>query len=231
MNIRRYRAHLGKILLLAFWGMCILGIYAFLDYYNIPVRRLPALIRLEAMNAGSLGPLVILLTYIAVTIIPFPTAALAVVVGSLYGPVYGSLFVWFCANTASVASFYLGRYFGRHLLSEHEHGWIKKFDAMMHENGFTTVLIMRILYFPFELVSMGSGMSRISFREYMIASLLGSAPGTITFVVLGNAFTHPRSWILFGCTLSISLILAFLLRHSRWTRRFLFKKVEPNIFE
>lgn len=231
MNLRIHRAHRNKIILLAFWGLCIIAIYWFLDASHIPVRRLPLWIKQEVLQAGVFGPLIVLISYIVVTLIPFPTAALALISGTIYGPLSGSLLVLICINVASSISFFLGRYFGRHLFSEHEHGWVKKIDDLMKENGFMAVLVMRVLFVPFDVVSIGSGMSKISYREYIVASFLGSAPGTVTFVILGNAFTHPRSWFLFGGTLLISLLCAYALRRSEWAKKHLFKKITPAILE
>ncbi len=231
MNLYRYRAHAGKLLLLGFWVACILSIYWFLDASQIPLRELPQVIKNEVDEAGFWGPWMILLSYAVITIIPFPTTVLAFVAGTIYGPFYGSLLVLICMNAASIISFYLGRFFGRHLLHEHEHGWIKKYDELMQENGFMAVVIMRSLFVPFDIVSIASGMSKISFRQYMLGSVLGSAPGTVTVVVLGDTYLHPRSWLLFGCMLFISLALAFLIRRSTWAKRHLYKKREPMNFE
>ena len=231
MNLRIHRAHLNKIVLLIFWALCIFSVYLLLEALQIPVRRLPIWIKQEVLDAGQWGPLIVLVSYIVFTVIPFPSAALALVSGTIYGPLYGSLLVLFCLNAASAMSFMLGRYFGRHLLSEHEHGWVKKIDDLMQENGFMAVMVMRILFVPFDVVSIASGMSKISFREYIVASFLGSAPATVTFVVLGNAFTNPLSWILFGGMLAASLACAYLLRHSAWAKRRLFKKIIPSVFE
>ncbi len=91
MNLRIHRAHLNKIVLLIFWGLCIFTIYWLLDAFQIPVRKLPIWIKQEVLHAGPWGPLIVLVSYVVVTVIPFPTAALALVSGTIYGPLYGSL--------------------------------------------------------------------------------------------------------------------------------------------
>ena len=224
MKISLTRSQLGKIALLIFWGVCIFLVYWFMDVYKVSFRRIPFLVYETVDQAGPFGPLILFAGYLFLTIIPFPNAALALVAGTVYGPLYGSILVLLCLNVSSVFSFYIGRFFGRQLFPESEYGWVKKYDELMQVNGFNTVFILRILFVPFDLVSMASGMSRMTFREYFIASCLGSAPGVVTFVVLGNAFTHPRTWFFFGFILVVSLAFAVGLRHSAWAKKHVFKK-------
>jgi uncharacterized membrane protein YdjX (TVP38/TMEM64 family) len=74
-------------------------------------------------------------------------------------------------------------------------------------------------------------MTKISFRQYFTASVIGSLPNTVTFVVLGDAIAELEGWILFGVLLTVSLGLAFGARYSPWARKHVFKKVEPSMFE
>ncbi|MDO8617917.1 MAG: TVP38/TMEM64 family protein [Candidatus Uhrbacteria bacterium] len=218
MNIR-HRAHILKGALLILWIVCVGGLYLVIDATGIPLRQVPALIRREVLEAGWLGPLLIIGLYIASTIIFFSKAGLDIISGAVYGPFLGSLFVLIGLNAAAVVSFYFGRYFGHHFVQEHAKGWMKKYDEILEREGFITVLVMRLLFFPFDIVSFGCGMSRMSFREFVLATCLGSMPGTITFVVLGGAITNPRTWLLFAVLLAASLGLAFFLRRSSWIRR------------
>lgn len=55
----------------------------------------------------------------------------------------------------------------------------------MRRNAFSTVLIMRLIYLPYDLVNYLSGFLRVPYRPYILASILGSLPGTLTFVLAG----------------------------------------------
>jgi len=47
------------------------------------------------------------------------------------------------------------------------------------------VLIMRLIFLPYDLVNYLSGFLRVPFRPFILASILGSLPGTLTFVLAG----------------------------------------------
>ena len=229
------RAHLVNILriaLLIIWVSLIVGLYVVIHTQHIHLRELPQVVRGEVIEAGAWGPLVIIGLYVASTVLLFTKSAIDVIAGAVYGPILGSIFVLIGLNIASAATFYFGRFFGRHFVHKHERGWIKKYDDVLREEGFITVFLMRLFLFPFDLVSIGCGMSEMSFRQYLVGTVLGSLPGIVTFVVLGRAFTHPKSWLLFGALLMLSLTIMLILRRSAWAKKkLLMKSEEPKFFD
>ena len=221
MTRAHWRQHLLRAVLLALWLGVIASVYVFLHAEGIKIRALPRLILQEVSEAGLFGPLMLFMAYQVVTIIPFPTAALAIIAGSLYGPWWGSVLVVVSLNAASWLSFWFAKFFGRHFVRESHGKWVKRFDEWMQEDGFAAVLIARLLYIPFEYVGVAAGLSTLSFRRYAIASLLGMLPSTVTFVVLGDAFTDPDAWFLFGGLVVVIAAAALFLSRSRWAKRLL----------
>lgn len=231
MSWKIQRAHYFKIALLIFWISCILGVYGLFLAADIPLSTVPKYVQGQAMAAGLFGPLVILAVYAFQTVIPFPSPALAVIAGALYGPWLGSLITLFGINLSGSISFVFGRYFGRHFVTEYEKDWIKKYDDILAQEGFLTMLFMRLLFFPYDIVSILAGLSRITYRQYALGTFLGTIPSTVTFVVLGRAFGHPRSWILFGTLAVLILVLVYFIRKSKWAKDKIFIQKDPKMFE
>lgn len=221
MTRAHWRQHLLRAVLLLFWLGVIASVYLFLHAEGIKIRALPRYILQEVSEAGMFGPLILFAAYQVVTIIPFPTAALAIIAGSLYGPWWGSAVVVVSMNAASWLSFWFAKFFGRHFVRESHGKWVRRFDEWMQEDGFAAVLVARLLYIPFEYVGAAAGLSKLSFRRYAIASLLGMLPSTVTFVALGDAFTDPEAWFLFGGLMAVIATVAIFLTRSRWTKRIL----------
>ncbi len=221
MNASHHPSFL-KSLILLMW-VCIVGLFVVIRLEGIHVRALPALVRHEVQEAGALGPVLIVVLYAALTVLFFPKGGLDILSGALYGPVLGSLIVIIGINLAGALIFWFGRFFGKRFVHEHGRGWVKKYNTLLREEGFMTILFMRLILVPFDLVSLGAGMSDISFRQYAWGTLFGSLPATVTLVVLGRSFGHPRSWILFGVLLVVSVGLAFGLRNLPRVRKMLYK--------
>ena len=93
---------------------------------------------------------------------------------------------------AATLAFVLGRTVAR--------GWIARriagsprfaaVDEAIGENGFRIVLLLRLSpLFPFNLLNYALGLTRLSLRDYVVASALGMLPGTILYVYLGSLVT------------------------------------------
>ncbi|HEU0050684.1 MAG TPA: TVP38/TMEM64 family protein [Patescibacteria group bacterium] len=212
-----------RAVLLVLWGACLFGLYWFLHQHGIRLRHFPELIRTELLRAGSFGPLLVIGLYVASTIFLFTKGSIDIVAGLVYGPVFGSLFILIGLNIAAALAFWFGRFFGAHFVQLHEKGWLKKYDEILQEEGFMTVLFMRLFLFPFDLVSIGCGMSRMSFRQYVFGTLIGSIPSTVTLVALGGTLEHPRSWGIFILLVIFFAGLALLLRRLPWVKETLYK--------
>lgn len=219
-----HRSDWVKLGLLVFWIVFIGCFYTVIHFSGFPLRRIPIELRHWMRDLGPLGPFLILVLYALQTLIPSPTALLGAASGSVYGPWWGSGLVFLGLTLSAVISFGLGRFFGSHFVAFHSSGWLKKYDQLLFEEGFKTVLLMRLFLFPFDIVGIGCGMSRMLFSEYLIATLIGMAPGAVTFVVLGRAFTDPRGWAFFGVLFACSVTLAFFVQRSRWGKRLEAKK-------
>jgi uncharacterized membrane protein YdjX (TVP38/TMEM64 family) len=62
---------------------------------------------------------------------------------------------------------------------------VAKWSGRLRENSFETVFIMRLLFLPYDLVNYVCGALRITWTSFLLATALGSLPGTISFVLLG----------------------------------------------
>jgi len=228
MNVKRHSpsSSVFKWIILALWGMAIVGAYLFLHAHHIPFQRLPNLIRQEMIGAGTLGPLLFIASYVTSALLFLPKSGLDILGGAVYGPVFGSMLVLLSLNLTGIVVFCAGRFFGRHMIAKREQGWIKKYDDLLREEGFVTVLVMRLFLFPFDLVSAGCGLTEMSFRQYVLGTFFGSLPSTITLAVLGGSLAHPRSRAVFVILLVLSFILALVVRRLPWVHKKLYKK-EP----
>jgi uncharacterized membrane protein YdjX (TVP38/TMEM64 family) len=63
-------------------------------------------------------------------------------------------------------------------------------DDAVGREGFKIVLLTRLSpIFPFNLLNYAYGLTQVTLRDYVVASLIGMIPGTVMFVYLGSLFT------------------------------------------
>lgn len=219
-----------KITVAVIWAVVFIFVYVWLQDHDIQLRYLPRFLRSVVLSYESMGPVVLLCLFFLRTFVFFiPSTVLTVVSGSLYGPFLGTLMNIIGENLSAAFSFVLARYFGRHVVQTHETRLMRKYDALLRDEGFYAVLMMRLLFFPFDPVNYMSGLTGITYRQYALATFFGTLPAIITFTTLGDAFTNPRVLIVFIILLVLTLLSVFALRRSAWVKNKLLKEKDPEM--
>jgi len=143
---------------------------------------------------GSWGPVIVGAAFIPACLFFLPGSPLTLFGGFAFGQTFGGLaLVTACVSAGSTlgasAAFLVGRSVAR--------GWIEKkvaahprfraLDAAVADQGFKIVLLTRLSpAFPFSLLNYAFGLTRVSFRDFVLASWIGMLPGTILYVYIGS---------------------------------------------
>lgn len=137
------------------------------------------------------GPLIFLLAYATRPIFLFSAGILSIAGGFLFGPVLGILYTIIASNISAMVAYFIGRFFGGNLLDDDASaGIIQKYAARMRENSFFTVLTMRLAFIPYDAVNYIAAFLRIDWKPFILATALGSLPGTIAFSLVGASLTE-----------------------------------------
>lgn len=151
-----------------------------------PTETLAALVELLRSPAG---PLIYILIYTLRPLAFFSAVVVTLLGGAIWGPVWGTLFVIIGSNLSATLAYGFGRVFGQDLLADtnngDEGGIAGRYAERLRQNAFATILVMRLVYLPYDLVNYLAGFLRVPYRPYILASVLGSLPGTLTFVLAG----------------------------------------------
>ncbi|MFB7874159.1 TVP38/TMEM64 family protein [Nocardia sp. NPDC056064] len=197
-------------LLLALAGVAALFVVAML----VPLPG-PQQIRDWAGGAGPLLPVLFFLFYSLVAVAPVPRTVLTVTSGVLFGPVLGSLLA-LSATAVSATIALLGvRALGRDRVAAHlTHPAVRAIDARLARRGWLAVAALRMIALaPFSVVNYCCGLSSVRVLPYLVATVAGSAPGTIATVVLAGSLagdTHPMAVTISAVCLSIGVIGLFV---------------------
>ncbi len=179
-------------------------------------RNLFKVLRDLITQAGVWGPFVVLGFFALQTFIPVPYVVLATITGALYGPWLGTLIVVVGWCISATVSFYTGRYVGQKWVDNHEWLWVRRYRALVEDQGFVTVMLMRVLQFPSDIVGVLCGVTHLPYQEYIVATLLGVLPGAVTFTVLGRSWHQPLAWFLFGGMFLATIGVAVMVQRVKW---------------
>lgn len=201
-----------------------------------PLETVQRLVNFLAAN--TLGIVVYILLYMLRPAVFFPATLLTLAAGYLYDPVWGTLIVVVASNLSSLVAYSIGRFFGNPpdtapaaapgasseaSAGSSTSGVLQKYAARMRDNSFETVLIMRFIFLPYDLVSYVSGLLRVNWQGFLLATALGSIPGTISFVLFGASiegdFTGELPTLNVTTLMVAALMFAVSIALSRWFKR------------
>ncbi len=183
-----WQRHGQKLIALVFW-LVVLGGYTWYVRANDLTLAGAAKELAYVMTGSAAGPVIYILLYWLRPLIFFPATILTVLSGFLFGPI-GILYTIVGANGSALVAYFVGYFFGQGLLEgdETSSSVIQRYAARMRDNSFETVLIMRLIFLPYDLVNYAAGFLRIRWLPFLLATAVGSIPGTISFVLLGASF-------------------------------------------
>jgi uncharacterized membrane protein YdjX (TVP38/TMEM64 family) len=179
------RRHARKLAVLFFW-LSLLGGYQLYAWQH-DLTPLGAVHRLVDFMATSMGgALIFVAFYAAGPLILFPSNLLAIAAGFVFGPVWGVILTVLGSNTSASVAYLVGRCFGKGLLdSKRFSGVVGRYAERMRANSFESVLVMRLVFLPFDPVNYLAGFLRVGWRSFILATTLGSLPGILSFVLFG----------------------------------------------
>jgi uncharacterized membrane protein YdjX (TVP38/TMEM64 family) len=167
--------------------LAIVGILIVARSLDVQVHLIAALERIQ--DLGAWGAVLFALLYTLAAVLLLPGVILTLGAGAAFGVVKGAILVSCSATLAATAAFFVGRYLAR--------GWVvkrieanprfKAIDEAVAGEGWKIVGLTRLSpAFPFNLLNYAFGVTRVSPRDYILASWIGMMPGTLMYVYIGS---------------------------------------------
>ncbi|MEM9018272.1 MAG: TVP38/TMEM64 family protein [Verrucomicrobiota bacterium] len=188
-------------------------------------------------SLGFWAPVAFILIYAISVVFFVPGSVLTAASGTLFGVVWGSVYVSIASVLGASLAFLIGRHLAR--------GWVEgriegnrtfsSIDGAVAKEGWKIVGLTRLSpIFPFTLLNYAYGITRVKFSHYLLASWIGMAPGTVLYVYigsLGKAASEASSksateWIAYGVGLIATLTVTVFV--TRMARRALEAKISDE---
>jgi uncharacterized membrane protein YdjX (TVP38/TMEM64 family) len=128
------------------------------------------------------------LAYVAVTGLSLPGAVIMTLAGGfLFGALWGTLFVNLGATTGATLAFLASRYLLRDWVERKFGKWMGPVQQGFTKNAFSYLLTLRLIpLFPFFVVNLVSGLTRMNIGTYVAATALGIIPGSFVYAYAGR---------------------------------------------
>ncbi len=185
---------------------------------------------------GPWGPVLFIALYIGATVFFIPGSVLTLGAGAVFGVALGSVYVSIASTLGATCAFLIGRYLARDAVGRRiaGHDRFAAIDAAVAQEGWKIVGLTRLSpIFPFTLLNYAFGLTRVSLRDYVLASWIGMMPGTVMYVYLGSV-AHAAAggrtrttaeWVLYGVGLLATVAVTILV--TRLARKALSRRLTP----
>ncbi len=180
--------------------LCFLAVGFFTPLKDILSKSKIESVKEWIQGKGVLAPLFFIVLYIVSTVFLIPGSILTLLGGLIFGVTMGTLWVLVGANIGALLAFLIARYVARESIQR----WIlkkaMKIEEKIQAGGFYIVFWLRLIpALPFNILNYALGLTSVTLKDYVLASLLGMIPGTFVYVSLGNAASHislsePKVW-------------------------------------
>ena len=179
------------------WGLLVVLLVAVIAFFALGLQRYLSLeyiksqqSQLEAWRAAN--PLVAGLTffglYIAVTALSLPGATiLTLAAGAIFGLAWGSVIASFAASIGATLAFLMSRVVLRDWVQARFGERLATINDGMRKDGAFYLFTLRVVpLFPFFLINLAMGLTRIRVLTYYWVSQLGMLLGTVVYVNAGT---------------------------------------------
>lgn len=147
--------------------------------------------------------------YVAVTGLSIPGAAImTLIAGALFGVLVGTILVSFASTIGATLAFLSARFVLRDWVQGKFGERLRAIDEGLEKDGAFYLFTLRLIpVFPFFVINLLMGLTRIKTRTFFWVSQLGMLPATIVFVNAGTQISYIEST---SGLLSPTLIASFV---------------------
>lgn len=123
-----------------------------------------------------------------------PTNVFAILSGTMFGPVMGFILTMIGFFISGTVAFYISRVLGREFVEGIIGDRTIKLDNNIEKNGFKILFLLRLPpILPYDPLSYACGFTKIKYKEFILASVLGVLPETMCYTIIGKNFSNPFS--------------------------------------
>ncbi|MBW4519723.1 MAG: TVP38/TMEM64 family protein [Scytolyngbya sp. HA4215-MV1] len=148
----------------------------------------PVQIQAWLKHAGVWAPIIYIVFYILATVLVLPSTPLNLTGGAIFGPWMGTVWTSIAAVLAAIVTFTFTRTVGRDWVMQKLAGRWQAIDAELRQGGLFYMFAIRLQpVIPYGIVNLAAGLTSVSFKDYVLGTALGTIPGVLPFVMLGDS--------------------------------------------
>lgn len=160
----------------------------------------------------GLAPIIYIIMFSLVPLTFFPDSILAIASGVIFGFYKGYIYTTIGALIGASIAFFIARYLQNFIAIKDNNEGLIRIKKMIDKDGFYIIFLLRLIpLFPFDAISYGSGLTNIKYKDFLIATLIGSIPGIAVFTNIGASSLSINSTSFYISIVFLILLLALAM--------------------
>lgn len=174
---------------LFFW----LDLHSYLNLETLKANHQALLNYYAANKLAMVGGFMTL--YVIQTALSLPGAAiLSLAAGAIFGTLMGTLYAIFAATVGATLAFLVTRYLLRDMVQNRFGTKLEGINRELEIGGLNYLLFLRLVpLFPFFLINLAAGLTRLPLRTFFVGTLVGIIPGGFVFANAGASLATINS--------------------------------------
>lgn len=191
MNLKKILILVAAVIAVALFFYLDLGRYLTLE--SLKANRQSLIQYYAANQAATVAGFMAL--YILQTALSLPGAAiLSLAAGAIFGSLAGTFYAVVAATVGATLAFVVTRYLLRDLVLDKFGPKLEGLNRELETRGFNYLLFLRLVpLFPFFLINLAAGLTRLPLRVFVPGTLIGIIPGGFVFVNAGASLATINS--------------------------------------
>jgi len=162
---------------------------------------------------GQIGLLVVMI--VQTIIAPIPSEALLIFSGAIGIKIIDIvIFGGLGTIIGSIIAFYIAKIGGKPIITKLIGSkWIGRVDNWVERNGTKAILFTRLIpIIPFDLISYMAGITKLKFRNYLFATVVGAFPRVLMLALIGFYAKGLLSFLGIGLEITLTIgIIGFIV--------------------
>jgi uncharacterized membrane protein YdjX (TVP38/TMEM64 family) len=191
-----------------------------IDKYNLFDRmNLNGIIEYVSSKGNFSEVTFIFLFAIKPVLLIVPSSIFSIASGMLFGPIKGFILSMIGFAASGTTAFYLSRLLGKSYVDKLVKGKLLKLDEGIEHNGFKVIFMIRFPpIFPYDIVSITAGITRVKYSKFILGSVLGVIPETLCYAFIGKSLTSSSTFSVvlpFLFMILILIVTLFIYKKSK----------------
>jgi len=188
-----FKSNFPQIITWVIWLFIAFFYFYFKNLYNLSNLEIAKAI--YSFIADSFwGPLIYVILYTIRPLVFFPGTFMTFMSWAIFWVIPGLLYTLIWANLSANLAYYLGKIFWKKLIKPESTWLIVDLKEKVSRNAFISILMTRLLFFPFDLVNYVSGILRVKWRWFALWTAIWIIPWSLIFVLAGSSIKNAKSF-------------------------------------